>query len=782
MHLFSGEKTKSLVAFFLAVITVVGLIQFNVFAEEYENPYITSGDWTYYCNESADMAVIVSYNGTASSVTVPGKLSGYPVALNMEAMYGCNAKTITISSGVFSIGSHCFADCSNLNKVTIPASVTDLGYAAFSNCKNLVSVTIGSGVTQIPWATFENCSSLTSLSLPSGIQVIGKDAFKNCTSLSAFSFTNQITTIDASAFEGCSKLNSVTLPSSVTTIGDSAFKGCSSLSSISASFGNWSKINIGADILSGTAYYNNTSNWANDCLVFSGCLVSVKQQGEVSIPSGVFAIASGVFAKDYAVKVVLSESVAKICDGAFTNANSLKAIEVSASNNNYFSVEGILIRKSDSALLIYPVGKLEQSCTIPSAIKKISAKAFEGNLYIRNLSLGSVTTIEESAFKGCSSLMSIDFGSAVKTIGDNAFDGCTGLTSVTIPSTATDLGASAFSNCISLERAVVSNNIQIIPINLFYGCSSLKSISIGSSVKSIGQSAFYGCEALEAISIPDNVETIGYYSFGGCKSLKEITACADVDGYAFSDCTALETVTLKEGNGFIADNAFEGCTSLSSVKLPQTLTSIGAYAFLDCTSLKKLTIPSTVTDISSNYAFGYKYVDGEYEKIKSLVVYGYNYSAAEYYCNDNEISFVSLDLPSPGEIILDYSKGIFYLYGEKATPSHVVSYLKESGFSASFTKADGSAIPSGKYIGTGCKVKLGTRNLTVVIKGDTTGDGIVNTSDYIQVKKSFLKTYKFDEWSAIAAEVQENGRIDATDYIRIKLHFLGSLNIFDMAE
>jgi hypothetical protein len=101
---------------------------------------------------------------------------------------------------------------------------------------------------------------------------------------------------------------------------------------------------------------------------------------------------------------------------------------------------------------------------------------------------------------------------------------------------------------------------------------------------------------------------------------------------------------------------------------------------------------------------------------------------------------------------------------------------------ASFTRADGSAIPSGKYIGTGCKVKLGTRNLTVVIKGDTTGDGLINTSDYIQVKKSFLKTYTFDQWAAMAAEVQENGRIDATDYIRIKLHFLGSLNIFDMEE
>ena len=100
MHLFGSKKRNSLVAFLLAVVTVVGLIQFNVFAAGYDNPYITSGDWTYYYSEDENRAIIISYKGKGENVTVPGTLGGYPVELNMEAMYDCNAKTITVSSGV----------------------------------------------------------------------------------------------------------------------------------------------------------------------------------------------------------------------------------------------------------------------------------------------------------------------------------------------------------------------------------------------------------------------------------------------------------------------------------------------------------------------------------------------------------------------------------------------------------------------------------------------------------------------------------------------------------
>ena len=60
----------------------------------------------------------------------------------------------------------------------------------------------------------------------------------------------------------------------------------------------------------------------------------------------------------------------------------------------------------------------------------------------------SVTSIGESAFRGCSGLTSITISNSVTSIGWYAFEGCSGLTSITIPNSVTSIGGYAFSSCI----------------------------------------------------------------------------------------------------------------------------------------------------------------------------------------------------------------------------------------------------------------------------------------------------------------------------------------------
>ena len=149
------------------------------------------------------------------------------------AFYGCSGLTsLTLPSGVTSIGYRAFEGCSGLTSLTIPSGVTEIGSSAFYGCSGLTSLTIPSGVTSIGGCTFYGCSGLTSLTIPSGVTEIGNYAFYGCSGLTSLTIPSGVTSIGYGAFAGCSGLTSLTIPSSVTSIGYGAFAGCSGLTSI----------------------------------------------------------------------------------------------------------------------------------------------------------------------------------------------------------------------------------------------------------------------------------------------------------------------------------------------------------------------------------------------------------------------------------------------------------------------------------------------------------------------------------------------------------------------
>ena len=71
------------------------------------------------------------------------------------------------------------------------------------------------------------------------------------------------------------------------------------------------------------------------------------------------------------------------------------------------------------------------------------------------------------------------------------------------------------------------------------------------------------------------------------------------------------------------------------------------------------------------------------------------------------------------------------------------------------------------------------KTVTIVIKGDINCDGAFDQTDMIKIKSIFLKTSTGDSAAALkAADVSGNGKINVTDYIAMKRHLLGTYNLY----
>ena len=195
--------------------------------------------------------------------------------------------------------------------------------------------------------------------------------------------------------------------------------------------------------------------------------------------------------------VSIPDSVEQIGTNPFAACSALKTISVSPEHPYFATIDGVLFRKADKALISYPAGIKSSTYTIPQG----------------------VAVIGDSAFFACSSLTSVSIPDSVTSIGDSAFTLCSSLTSVSIPDSVTSIGDAAFESCDSLTSVSIPDSVTSIGDYAFGSCTSLTSVSIPDSVTSIGDRAFGSCTSLTSVSIPDSVTSIGKDAFAYCPLL-----------------------------------------------------------------------------------------------------------------------------------------------------------------------------------------------------------------------------------------------------------------------
>ena len=98
----------------------------------------------------------------------------------------------------------------------------------------------------------------------------------------------------------------------------------------------------------------------------------------------------------------------------------------------------------------------------------------------------TVRYIENAAFWGCKSLVSVNIPNGVEKICDNTFADCTALEKITIPNSVKSIERRAFYNCNSLRFLEIPEIVEVIGDNAFALCDALITIALPGSLKSIG--------------------------------------------------------------------------------------------------------------------------------------------------------------------------------------------------------------------------------------------------------------------------------------------------------
>lgn len=724
-------------------------------------------------------AVKWSLDGTVLTISGNGEMANIP-SHYMQPWGTRKITEVIIEEGVTKIGRYAFHDCSVLTKITIPKSVnkidigafagctalkriyitdiaawcniefspTNLLYSLFLNGKEVNDIVIPDAVWEIKAWAFSGCTGLKSVTLSNGIMSIGNSAFSGCTGLESITIPDSVIEIGEEAFDGCNikKLNitegskavtgtivvckdtleEVNIPNSVTNIAAGAFSDCKNLVGITIPD---SVESIGIGAFKNTRYYNDDSNWDNDVLYISNCLIENRNKDceSYAIKNGTKVIADYAFAYCEQLRnITLPDSIRNIGKYAFTHCR-LRNITIPKNLNSV----------GDRAFYMCFLNKVNITDLVKWCNVDIGeygplsngAKLYLNGTEIVNLVIPEeITTIKTFTFSGCTSITSISIPNGVTEIGSHAFSFCVNLKNVTIPNTVTSIGGRAFCGCSGMSKIVIPNSVINIGRGLFIDCKNLTDITLPNSITSISDRMFRGCTELKNIIIPDSVTQIEDEAFinTGLTSIAIPKNVTEIGSYAFSGCTGLTSIIIPDNVKSIGERAFYKCYNLKEIVLSENLESINEYTFNACSSLTNIIIPNSVTNIE-RYAFT------DCKKLTSVTV-------SDGLTNVNGAAFLGCNIKE-----LNISKSSKYVTNamviskdtlERVNIQEGVTHIKERAFEKC-SKLASVVIPKsvtgiGAYAFSGC---TGLTNITIPNSVVWIGDyAFYNCSELISVK------------------------------------------------
>lgn len=528
------------------------------------------------------------------------------------------------------IGKQAFAGCSSIVSLRLSGTITKINDSAFSELTTLANVKFNdngeAGTTELGSSVFSGCTNLVEVSTAKNVGIIGSSAFSGCIKLMRLNLAEGLQIIKSGAFSGCARLEGalpegvsekyssasgakvmlpneksvLEIPGTVTAIEDSAFANCYSADETLQADGEKEpsdyKIGIKAVHIAG-----NPAGTTIGASAFAGCQNLTKltlgegvtglgdsalkdtRLEEITIPStfetGTAKNSPFTSGENSTLKkVTFADGIQVIPQYFLNNITTLTEIEIPA------SVQKIGDHAFADCSNLKTVTFKEQDA---SKLTTIDTSAFEGcSLMTLSKLPEGVTTINASAFKDCKKISLTDLPTGLITIGNAAFENCTMLRVGELPA-ITALGTAAFKNCVNLPfLSVDTSNLAEINATAFEGCTGLRSVQINGGEKkqtTIADGAFATCNSLKWLDI-ENVKSIGKNAFAKLPfSALEINQVDTIGESAFAGCDKLENPVIQNVKT-IGASAFAGSGAQTDDNkvLLDSIQNVGSRAFEGC--------------------------------------------------------------------------------------------------------------------------------------------------------------------------------------------------------
>ena len=446
---------------------------------------------------------------------------------------------------------------------------------------------------QAPWKEYGD--EITEARIENGVETIGAYAFYGMTQLQKVEISESVRSIGAYAFSGCDVLEAFELPESVTDVAETAF------ATVQPEESQITQDEVEPETTASEAEPEDSAepeHKAGTTTVVPETETTAEQESE-EIPAQENSVEQEQAPEEAPAQEPAVPGISETDEADSADLVPEKSLEAEDSEQ-----KEIAAYTAEGEIALYSSDSISRGDWTYSVVDgRAYVKSYDG--YASSVTIPTSVTLNGVNYK-------------IRSVGEFAFEGNVYLKSVTIPSVITSLERGAFKNCTNLSSVTINGNLGDANgwstsdwaenYSVFYNAGTNTdgmTVTFGSGVTSVpaylfatgqGQSDDVYAHVKEIV-LSSTVTAIGAYAFYNCYDLTGISAkgLKEIGSYSFVN-TSIRKLDLPSNMVAIYEAAFMGCTRLASVTLPKSTTTLGKCAFKNCTNLSSVTINGNLGD------------------------------------------------------------------------------------------------------------------------------------------------------------------------------------------